>query len=153
MKFNRCRFGLFFGAAIVVMALISFHCAGSGSAEVNIADQPGWGPVGYDHADYYYFPEIDCYYSISDHRYMYRDGTEWKTASTLPASYGTFDPYHSYKVVVNRPKPFEDNDNHKTQYSKYKDVRDQPVIRDSKDPKYFESKDHPQHDAWVKDHH
>ena len=26
---------------------------------LNIATQPVWGPVGYDHAEYYYMPDID----------------------------------------------------------------------------------------------
>jgi hypothetical protein len=29
-------------------------------------------------------------------------------------------------------------------------TKNQPVIRDSRDPKYFVNKDHPEHDYWVK---
>ena len=109
-----------------------------------------FGTDGYDRADFYYIPDIDCYYSVSEHQYIYRDGENWRHAASLPASYGNYDPYHSYKVVVNEDKPYQNNVNHQTKYSSYKGVKTQPVIRDSKDPKYFVNKDHPQHDAWVK---
>jgi hypothetical protein len=69
----------------------------------------------------------------------------------LPSSYSGYDPYHSYKVVVNEDKPYQNNDSHKAKFGTFKGVKDQPVIRDSKDPKYFVNKDHPQHDNWVKE--
>jgi hypothetical protein len=39
---------------------------------------------------------------------------------------------------------------HQAEYAAYKGEKDQPVIRNSQDPKYFLIKDHPQHDNWVK---
>ena len=71
--------------------------------------------------------------------------------SLPPAMAAGYDPYTSYKVVVNKDQPYQDNDAHKVAYSKYKGVKDQPVIRDSKDPRYFANKDHPMHASWVKD--
>jgi hypothetical protein len=111
-----------------------------------------WGPTGYDRADYYYIPDIDSYYSVSEHLYIYKDGSEWKHAASLPSSYSTYDPYHSYKVVVNQDQPYKNNDSHRSQYAKFKGTKDQQVIRDSHDQKYFVNKDHPEHDKWVKDH-
>lgn len=29
------------------------------NANINIGNQPLWGPVGYDYVDYYYMPDID----------------------------------------------------------------------------------------------
>jgi hypothetical protein len=153
---NKSKFGFFLFCAVVCAGIVfsSINCAGTrtmdGSVGVNITDQPVWGPTGYDHADYYYIPDIDSYYSVSDHQYIYKDGSTWKHAAALPASYGSFDPYTSYKVVINKDKPYQNNDTHKTQYSNFKGVKDQPTIRDSKDPKYFVNKDHPQHDTWAK---
>jgi hypothetical protein len=155
MKIQRFSFLLFCALALTGAAFFSINCAGpdyaDGSVGVNITDQPIWGPTGYDRADYYYIPDIDSYYSVGEHQYIYRDGSNWTHAATLPAMYASYDPYSSYKVVVNKDKPYEDNDAHKAAYSKYKGVKDQPVIRDSNDPKYFANKDHPQHAAWVKD--
>ena len=39
----------------------------------NIGTQPIWGPTGYDHADYYYMPDIDVYYNISNRQYIYME--------------------------------------------------------------------------------
>lgn len=156
---KKSRFGFFVLFAVVFMgiAITSMNCAGTGtmngSVGVNISDQPVWGPTGYDRADYYYIPVIDSYYSVSERQYIYRDGSNWKHAASLPSSYSNYDPYHSYKVVVNENTPYQNNDSHRAKYSTYKGVKDQPVIRDSKDPKYFVNKDHPEHDKWVKEQH
>lgn len=122
----------------------------SGRVGINISDQPIWGPEGYDYAEYYYIPEIDSYYSVSEHQYIYRDGPAWRHSATPPSSYSGYDPYHSYKVIINENNPYQNHDNNRAKYETYKGKRDQPVIRDSRDPKYFENKDHPEHDKWVK---
>ena len=154
MKKSKLSFFLLCAVVFTGSVFSSINCAGpgtmSGGVDVNISDQPVWGPTGYDRADFYYIPDIDSYYSVSEHQYIYRDGSNWRHAESLPASYGNYDPYHSYKVVVNEDKPYQNNVNHQTKYGSYKGVKTQPVIRDSKDPKYFVNKDHPQHDAWVK---
>lgn len=153
---NKSKVSSFLVCAIVFtgIAISSMNCAGtgsmSGSIGINISDQPIWGPTGYDHADYYYFPDINSYYSVSEHQYIYRDGSDWKHAASLPSGYSGHDPYHSYKVVINGDKPYQNNDSHQAKYSTFKGVKDQPVIRDSHDPKYFVNKDHPEHNNWVK---
>jgi len=68
---------------------------------VNIATQPIWGPVGYDHVEYYYLPDIDAYYYVPQHRYIYLEGRRWKSSSALPERYRNYDMYNSRKVVIN----------------------------------------------------
>ncbi|MCX6120825.1 MAG: hypothetical protein NTX44_04340 [Ignavibacteriales bacterium] len=138
-------------AGIAVSSLnCMFPSTMSGRVGVNIYDQPVWGPEGYDYAEYYYIPEIDSYYSVSEHQYIYRDGSTWRHSAMLPNTYSGYDPYHSYKVVINGSAPYENHEIHQAKYGTYRGNRNQPVIRDSKDPKYWEIKDHPQHDNWVK---
>jgi hypothetical protein len=150
MKQSKLIF-LLYALVLTGIAVSSINCWGAGTLGVNINDQPIWGPEGYDRADYYYIPDIDSYYSVSEHQYIYRDGSAWTHGATLPASYGSYDPYHSYKVVINNEAtPYQNHDTHVTKYAPLKGKKDQPVIRDSKDPKYFGIKDHPQHDNWVK---
>ena len=138
----------------VGIAVSSLNCmfpgTMSGRVGVNIYDQPVWGPEGYDYAEYYYIPEIDSYYSVSEHQYIYRDGSTWRHSAMLPNTYSGYDPYHSYKVVINEDKPYMNNSNHQAQYNSYKGTKNQPVIRDSHDSKYFVNKDHPEHANWVK---
>src|ERR1700747_3291233 len=89
--------------AAIILACISIKVAdaqGHLRASINISSQPDWGPVGYEHADYYYMPDIDAYYDVSAHQYVYNDNGTWIHASVLPPRIH-FDRYHSYKVVVN----------------------------------------------------
>jgi hypothetical protein len=148
MKNLKLSFFLLYAFIAVSIAVSSINCAGS--YEANISDQPIWGPTGYDRADFYFIPDIDCYYSVSEHEYIYKEGSGWSHGATLPSRYGSYDPYNSYKVVVNEKTPYQNHDVHQAKYAAYKGVKNQPVIRDSKDPKYFVIKDHPQHDNWVK---
>src|ERR1700749_5361664 len=70
------------------------------SVGINVGSQPEWGPVGYDHADYYYMPDIDAYYDVPNHVYVYYEGGRWIHSGALPPRYANYDVYHGYKVVV-----------------------------------------------------
>ncbi len=117
---------------------------------VNIGSQPVWGPTGYDQAEYYYLPDIDAYYWVPRRQYIYQERGRWMFAANLPGRYHDFDVYNSYKVVVNDYKPYRHADMYRTKYGGYKGRRDQEIIRNSHDEKYFEIKDHPEHDKWER---
>jgi hypothetical protein len=106
------------------------------SLGLNIGSQPDWGPVGYDHADYYYMPDIDSYYDVSAHQYVYMQNNSWIHANTLPAKYSNYDLYNGYKVVVNQRNPWQNQASIRAKYANYKGRRGQAVIRDSHDKKY-----------------
>ena len=116
--------------------------------QVNIGVQPVWGPVGYDYVDYYYLPDVEAYYYVPAHQYIYEERGTWIRTSSLPVRFGSFDIYHSYKVVINEPKPYLHHNNYKVKYVSYKGKHDQLVIRDSHEEKYFVVKGHPEHDKW-----
>jgi hypothetical protein len=120
--------------------------------QINIGSQPVWGPTGYDHVEYYYIPDIDAYYYVPRHQYVYWRGNHWVYAASLPGRYHDFDLYHSYKVVVNEPRPYLHHDADKVRYGKFRGRHDQAVIRDSRDQRYFVIKEHPEHERWRKDH-
>ena len=123
------------------------------SVSINIGNQPAWGPTGYDHVDYYYLPDIDCYYDVINRVYVYPDGGHWVRTRTLPARYHDFDFYGAHKVVINGDnRPYLHADKYRKEYGNFKGHHDQTPIRDSHEEKYFESKGHPQHAQWVKDH-
>lgn len=153
---NKQKLSFFLLCTVVCagIALSSMNCSvmglSYGTISINITDQPVWGPAGYDRADYYYIPDIDVYYSVSERRYIYRDGPTWVYGASLPPRYSSYDPYYSYKVVINEDKPYRNNDSHRAQYKAYKGSKQQ-VIRDSDDPRYFVNKDHPKHEKWVKE--
>jgi hypothetical protein len=106
------------------------------SIHVNIGSQPDWGPVGYDYANYYYMPDINTYYSVPTHQYIYYQNNSWVHTTYLPAMYRNYDLYHGYKVVINDRDPWLRNNIYRTRYANYRGRTNQMIIRDSKDEKY-----------------
>ena len=116
------------------------------NVNVNIGNQPLWGPVGYDYVEYYYLPDIDVYYWVPRHQYVYISGDRWIFATSLPLRYRSYDMYTGYKVVINEPKAYLHYQKHKIKYKPYKCYYGkQVVIKNSKEPKYYVSKDHPKY--------
>lgn len=125
--------------AVIIFGCLSFKAADAQirvSAHVNIGLQPDWGPVGYDHADYYYMPDIDAYYDVPAHQYVYNENNVWIHAGSLPPRFSNFDRYHSYKVVVNQRNPWEHQADIRARYANYRGRRDQAIIRESHDNRY-----------------
>ncbi|MEO8885918.1 MAG: hypothetical protein ABI367_07625 [Mucilaginibacter sp.] len=103
----------------------------------NIGSQPDWGPVGYDHADYYYMPDIDAYYDVPAHQYVYYQNNVWIRSAGLPPRYSNYNVYNGYKVVINGQRnPWERNNVYRARYARYKGRRDQAIIRNSNEEKY-----------------
>jgi len=106
------------------------------SLSINIGSQPEWGPVGYDHADYYYMPDIDTYYDVPAHQYVYLENNAWVRRASLPSRYSNYNVYNGYKVVVNERNPWTHNDVYRTKYASYRGRTGQTIIRDSRDARY-----------------
>jgi hypothetical protein len=103
---------------------------------VNIGSQPAWGPVGYSHADYYYMPDVDAYYDVPSHMYIYNENNVWVHRAYLPERYRNYDVYHGYKVVVNQPNPWLKHTYYQRTYAPYRGRGGQQVIRDSREARY-----------------
>lgn len=103
------------------------------SVNLNIGSQPTWGPAGYDYVDYYYLPDIDVYYYVPQHQFVYLRGNRWVFASSLPARYSYYDLNHGYKVVINEPRPYLHADVYRARYARYKGWRDRQEINEHND--------------------
>src|SRR5437868_15466532 len=103
---------------VTLLGLIAFTKSSQAQVSIgvniNIGSQPVWGPVGYDHVDYYYLPDIDAYYYVPKQQYIYLDRGRWIFASALPMRFKNYDIYRSYKVVVNEPRPYLHPDVYRT---------------------------------------
>ena len=117
---------------------------------INIGSQPTWGPVGYDHVEYYYMPDIDIFYYVPGRQYIYQQQGRWIFSASLPYRYRTYDMYTGYKVVINDARPYNRADTYRRQYAIYKGRHDQEVIRNSRDKKYYQVKGHPEYNNWKK---
>lgn len=110
------------------------------SVNINIGSQPAWGPVGYDYVDYYYMPDIDCYYSVNQGLFFYMNAGRWVGVRYLPYAYRNYDFYTMYKVVLVGHDPWMYNNRHRREYARYRGYRTQPVIRYSRDVRYRNSR-------------
>ena len=106
------------------------------SLGVNIGSQPAWGPVGYDYANYYYMPDIDTYYDVPTHQYVYFENNIWVHRAYLPVRYRHYNLYNGYKVVINDRNPWLRHGYYQTHYAGYRGRHDQVIIRNSRDVRY-----------------
>lgn len=100
---------------------------GQVSVNVNIGTQPSWGPVGYSSVDYYYLPDIECYYDVRATQFIYFNAGVWIRSGHLPREYRGYDLNRGYKVVLtdyNGPRPYADFRYHRVKY--YKGYRGAP---------------------------
>jgi hypothetical protein len=115
------------------------------NVNVNIGSQPVWGPVGYNYVEYYYLPDIEAYYYVPRHQFIYISGNRWIFSASLPPRYRDYDLYSGYKVVVNEPRPYLHFDRDRTQYRRYRGYHNQEIIRNSNDSRYFIIQGHPKY--------
>lgn len=87
---------------------------------INIGSQPEWGPRGYDYVEYYYLPDIEVYYYVPRHQFVYISGGNWVFSAHLPAAHRHYDLHSGYKVVINEPRAYRYYNTHKVKYAKYK---------------------------------
>jgi cytochrome c556 len=115
---------------------------------INLNSQPAWGPVGYEVANFYYFPDLNIYFDINNSLFYYLSGSRWISNRYLPNKYSRYDLYSLYKIVINDdPQPWLNHKVYKKQYSGYKNNRTQTPIRYSTDSKYSNSKNNST--VWV----
>jgi hypothetical protein len=125
--------------AVILLSCLTFKNANAQlrlSLGVNIGAQPEWGPVGYDHADYYYIPDVGAYYDVNAHQYIYLENNVWVHRGFLPDRYRNYDLYGGYKVVVNGRNPWMRDNVYRARYAGFRGRRGQSIIRDSRDNRY-----------------
>lgn len=129
-------------------SVISKPAAAQVSININIGSQPTWGPVGYDYVDYYYLPDIETYYYVPRHQFVYLSNGRWIFSTSLPYRYRSYNLYSGYKVVINEPRPYLNFSSHRVTYAKYKGNNGrQDIIKNSNDPKYYVVKGHPKYNG------
>lgn len=139
---------LIFVAITLCSVLLVSNTNAQVSVHFNIGVQPLWGPVGYDYVEYYYIPDIDAYYDVDAQMYVYYVDGRWENHRELPPRYRNFDLYHAHKVVINERSPWIHHDRYRTRYARYRGHYDQPVIRNSREERYWANPEHPHHNEW-----
>lgn len=91
------------------------------SVNVNLGQQPSWGPAGYSAVDYYYLPDIYTYYDVRNTQFIYLNNGAWIRSSNLPRQYRGYDLNSGYKVVMNNyhgTRPYYNYKHDKVKYYK-----------------------------------
>ncbi|MFG4003033.1 hypothetical protein B0A67_18325 [Flavobacterium aquidurense] len=107
------------GFALILLMSVFAHA--QVSINVNIGTPPSWGPQGYDESRYYYLPDIDTYYDVSQKQFIYDNNGRWIRASRLPSQYRQYDLYGGYKVVLSDYRgdaPYGYHKKHRAEYPK-----------------------------------
>lgn len=134
----------------ILLSAFCYEAKSQVSVNINIGRQPVWGPVGYDYVDYYYLPDYDVYYDVPRGLFVYFEFGRWNFSPALPPRYGHYDLYRAYKVVINSRDPWLRNDYYRYHYRSYRG-RYQPIIRDSRDNRYYAARERYDHDRYRYD--
>jgi len=104
------------------------------NVNLNIGSRPNWGLPGDYAGDYYYLPEIDCYYDIPNRLFVYFDGRNWAFAAQLPYAYRDYDLYRGFKVSINAPRPYLHCNVYRERYRSYYNTYRAPGVYVQRNP-------------------
>ena len=90
---------------VIAFAVSIYGLSGCGTPSyVSLGVQytnPGWAPPYYNGVRYYYLPDIECYYDLSDQEFVYLNNSQWLFSPVLPSIYGSYDLYNGFVIALN----------------------------------------------------
>jgi hypothetical protein len=69
-------------------------------AQVRQYANPTWAPAYYPGVRYYYIPDIETYYDLSNQDFVYLDNGQWLFSYGLPSIYSGFDLFNAYIIAL-----------------------------------------------------
>ena len=84
----------------MIVLLASTSIQAQVSVNVNIGSQPSWAPEVQSSANYYYIPDVQCYYDVRATQFIYLNNGTWIRSNRLPHHYRNYDLNRGYKVVL-----------------------------------------------------
>ncbi len=61
---------------------------------------PGWAPAYFPGVRYYYIPDIEAFYDLSNQDFVYLDDGQWLFSYGLPPMYSGFDLYNAFVIAL-----------------------------------------------------
>ena len=84
---------------------------------------PAWAPPYQNQSriQYYYIPDIEVYYDVWNHEFIYLENGNWVFAPGLPPWYSNYDLYGGHVVVLNYHvhEPWRHHEIYSSHYPKY----------------------------------
>jgi hypothetical protein len=110
--------------AIVAVLLLSDLISCSSSYPISGETQytnPGWAPPYYSGVRYYYLPDIQAYYDLSNQDFAYLDNGQWLFSNSLPPMYSNYNLYTGFCVSLNTGvyQPWLHHQNYAYNYPRY----------------------------------
>ncbi|HYM93507.1 MAG TPA: hypothetical protein VET23_05160 [Chitinophagaceae bacterium] len=91
---------------VIVFAISLYGIAGCGPTTfVTTGEEytnPVWAPSYYAGVRYYYLPDIETYYDLSTHEFVYLDNGQWLFSRGLPSLYSSYNLYGGFVITLNR---------------------------------------------------
>ena len=93
------------------------------SSSTEMVQPPEWAPV-YDDVNtihYYYIPDIQAYYDVYRHEFIYIEDGNWVFSAFLPSYYANFNINNAYVVVLNSyvHEPWRHHEEYASHYPRY----------------------------------
>jgi len=98
--------GTFKELRMIIGFIIAIYCTtGCGTSSYVSYDaqyeNPPWAPPYYHGVRYYYLPDIEVYYDLTDDEFVYLDNGQWLFSPALPAMYASYDLYNGFVIALN----------------------------------------------------
>ncbi len=110
---------------ILVLILASFSTVTVAQKfELNVNLQlPSWAPYyeRTDRVNYYYFPDIECYYDVRNREFIYLEDGEWLFGRSLPRAYSWYDLNDCFIVALDARvyEPWRHSNYYVSHYPRY----------------------------------
>lgn len=108
-----------------LMAMVWYGISGCAatypSTPVMQYQNPSWAPPYAAGVRYYYLPDIETYYDLSNNDFVYLDDGQWIFTSSLPSIYSNYDLYNGFSVALNYNvyQPWMHNQYYVSNYPRY----------------------------------
>jgi hypothetical protein len=85
---------------IILLTMLSGFGTSSLQAQVVRYTNPVWAPAYYPGVRYYYIPDIEAYYDLSNQDFVYLDEGQWLFSYGLPPMYAGFDLFDAFVIAL-----------------------------------------------------
>ena len=86
-------------AAMFVVFFSALDGSSAFSQPVRYSNPP-WAPAYYPGVRYYYIPDLEMYYDLSNQDFVYLDDGQWMFSYGLPSIYAGYDLYNAFVVAL-----------------------------------------------------
>jgi hypothetical protein len=93
------KFGITLINVFIFSALTGFGTSSLQAQAVHYVNPP-WAPAYYPGVRYYYIPDIETYYDLSNQDFVYLENGQWLFSYGLPSIYSGFDLYTAHIIAL-----------------------------------------------------